>query len=85
MEIKTMVEQNRDSVGWAIVGAVMALGSSGALIRQIFVGLGIPLLAVFLIHILKRELNYRLPPRRRKRIKRTRKAVEEDLDKSNTK
>lgn len=77
MRVKTLMEQNRDTTGWSIVGLILGLFSSPELhnlLVQALVIIIFPTIGWTLLYLVKREITYRLPPKEPKPL------LDENLD-----
>lgn len=74
MRLKGVMEQNRDTTGWGIVGLILGLLTSPDLIVQAVVAILFPTIGWTLLYFVKREITYRFPPKDPKAL------LDENLD-----
>jgi len=58
-----VLEHNRDTTGWGVVGLILALMTSPDLLMQAAVVVLFPAIGWMIMYFLKRELTYRFPPK----------------------
>src|SRR5262245_51536237 len=61
----TTMERNVDTTGWATFGTVMGMLTAGHELTQFLTAIGTLAVGIVLAHFLKRELQYRFPPKKR--------------------
>jgi hypothetical protein len=64
-----MMDQNRDTTGWGVVGLILGLMSTGDLLVQALMIILFPALGWTLTYFVKREITYRFPPKEPKALR----------------
>ena len=64
MGTRTTMSENVDSAGWATFGTVIGLLTAGHEITQFLTAIATLATGVVIAHFLKRELQYRFPPKK---------------------
>lgn len=63
-----MIDNNKETTGWSVVGLIIGLMSSSDLIVQAIVAILVPIVGWTLLYFWKREITHRFPPREPKRL-----------------
>jgi hypothetical protein len=64
MRSRLLISQNKDNVGWALIGTIVGIMNSSNPVWHICLAILTTAIGVILAHFLKRELNYRFPPKK---------------------
>lgn len=61
-----MMDQNKETTGWSVVGLILGLMSSSDLLVQVIVAILVPIASWTLLYFWKREVSHRFPPKKPK-------------------
>lgn len=63
MRVKSLMDNNKETTGWSVVGLILGLMSSSDLIVQAVVAIIVPIVSWTLLYFWKREISHRFPPK----------------------
>lgn len=68
MTARVMLEQNKDTTGWSVVGLILGLVSSNDLLIQAIIVILFPTIGWLVHYFVKREVIHRFPPKKSKQL-----------------
>jgi hypothetical protein len=68
MKVINVMQENKETMGWSVVGLIIALFTSGDLIVQAIVAILVPIVGWTLLYFWKREITHRFPPKEPKQL-----------------